>query len=109
MQLTLGRSGLSDLISAERAEPVTTSNVPLNSSNSIKIPDNLANFPSEIIRKEEKPSISRVVWGPFTIGKYYRKKTNNDFVPVFQEGNLAIPGMQILAFNNRVVPLCLSQ
>jgi hypothetical protein len=65
---------------------------------------------SNLIRREPKPAISRVVWGPFTLaGKYYRRKINGDFCPQFDGTTLTIPGMQILAFNNSVVPLCTSQ
>ena len=58
----------------------------------------------DIIEESYKTGVS-VGWGPFAIGGSYGYGNSEDtFHSEFQNGELKVPGMQIIAWISRVVP-----
>jgi len=57
--------------------------------------------------KSQTTAGASIGWGPFRIGgNYTRSKTNEKFSSGFADGNIIIPGVQIIGWINQVVPYC---
>lgn len=70
----------------------------------IRIKANFSHEDEEHIKESVKSSAS-VGWGPFSIGgSYGYGKTKDKFNSNYQDGEICVPGMQIIAWVSRVVP-----
>lgn len=70
----------------------------------IRIKANFSHEDEEHIKESAHASTS-VGWGPFSIGgSYGYGKTDDEFHSDYQNGEIRVPGMQIIAWISRVVP-----